>query len=71
MDGRGIIELRPWVPLPPGPFLSARELRHYFELIIGSCRTDSAAMHLSDWKEVYEILFDVPRFYNVSLLLLR
>ena len=37
--------LRSWVQLPPGPFLSARELRYYFELIFGGCRT-KFLMHL-------------------------
>ena len=36
--------LRSWVPLPPGPFLSVVQLRYYFEIVLGHCRTNSAAM---------------------------
>ncbi|MGH9927143.1 MAG: hypothetical protein ACRD5B_17390, partial [Nitrososphaeraceae archaeon] len=34
--------LRSWVPLPPSPFLPVIELRHYFELVLGSCPTKPA-----------------------------
>jgi hypothetical protein len=33
------VELRSWVQIPPGPFLSARELRYYFEFDLDDCRT--------------------------------
>jgi hypothetical protein len=36
--------LRSWVQIPPGPFLSVRELRHYFELDFDNCRTKPEAM---------------------------
>jgi hypothetical protein len=36
-------ELRSWVQIPPGPFLSARELRYYFKFNLGSCRTKTLA----------------------------
>ena len=41
------------VPLPPGPFFTTRELRHYFELVIGGCRTK-----LSDSATKFRILED-------------
>ena len=34
--------------IPPGPFLSARELRYYFELVLGYCRTNPAAMPINN-----------------------
>jgi hypothetical protein len=36
--------LRSWVQLPPGPFLTALEIRYCFELIFSGWRTNSAAM---------------------------
>ena len=39
--------LRSWVQLPPGPFLSVVQIRHYFELDFNNCRTNSAAMPMS------------------------
>jgi hypothetical protein len=36
--------LRSWVQIPPGPLLFVLEIRHYFEVDFGYCRTDSAAM---------------------------
>jgi hypothetical protein len=36
--------LRSWVQIPPGPFLSVRELRYYFEFNLDNCRTKSLAM---------------------------
>jgi hypothetical protein len=35
--------LRLWVQIPPGPHFPVVQLRYYFELILGDCRTDSAA----------------------------
>jgi hypothetical protein len=32
--------LRSWVQIPPGPFLSTRELRYWFEPVLGSCGTE-------------------------------
>jgi hypothetical protein len=37
-------ELRSWVQIPPGPFLTMRELRYYIELLFSSCRTKPLAM---------------------------
>jgi hypothetical protein len=39
-----VTELRSWVPLPPGPFLSVMKLRYYFELDFNNCRTKTLAM---------------------------
>jgi hypothetical protein len=36
--------LRSWVQIPPGPFFPVIEIRHCFEIVFGSCRTDSVAM---------------------------
>ena len=33
------LKLRSWVQIPPGPLLTVLELRYYFELVLGSCRT--------------------------------
>jgi hypothetical protein len=33
-----------WVQIPPGPFLSVVQIRYYLELVLSSCRTNSAAM---------------------------
>jgi hypothetical protein len=30
-----------WVQILPGPFLSTRELRHWFQFNFGKCRTDA------------------------------
>jgi hypothetical protein len=32
-------QLRSWVQIPPGPFLSVVQLRYYFELMLGDCET--------------------------------
>jgi hypothetical protein len=39
--------LRSWVQLPPGPFITVRKVRHYFELDFDNCRTNSAAMPMA------------------------
>jgi hypothetical protein len=39
--------LRSWVQLPPGPFLTVVQIRHYFELDFNNCRTNIAAMPMS------------------------
>jgi hypothetical protein len=31
--------LRSWVQIPPGPFLSVREIRYWFGFIFDECRT--------------------------------
>ena len=31
---------------PPGPFLSVVQVRYYFELVLGRCRTESPASQL-------------------------
>jgi hypothetical protein len=42
------ILLRSWVQIiPPGPFLSAMELRHYLELDSNNCWTNSAVVFTS------------------------
>jgi hypothetical protein len=41
-----MLQLRSWVQLPPSPFLSARELRYCFELVLGGCRAEYLAMLL-------------------------
>jgi hypothetical protein len=38
--------LRSWVQIPPGPFLSVVQLRHYFEFNLDSCRTNLAATRM-------------------------
>jgi hypothetical protein len=41
--------LRSWVQIiPPGPLYHSSELRHYFELILGSCRTKSLAENYTE-----------------------
>jgi hypothetical protein len=40
--------LRSWVQILRGPFLSAVQLRYWFEIVFDSCRTDSAAMAWTD-----------------------
>jgi hypothetical protein len=32
-------ELRSWVQIPPGPFLSVMKVRHWFEFNLDNCRT--------------------------------
>jgi hypothetical protein len=57
--------LRSWVPLPPGPFLPSSRIRYYFEFDLGYCRTNSAAMLLTNpiEKEVFDKkMFDTTRF---------
>ena len=46
-EGEDLGRMRSWVPLPPGPFLSVVQLRHYFEFNLDNCRTNSAAMPIS------------------------
>ncbi|MFL6486834.1 MAG: hypothetical protein ACJ71D_09035, partial [Nitrososphaera sp.] len=36
---KGIQNHRSWVQIPPGPFLSVLEIRYYFEIVFGDCRT--------------------------------
>jgi hypothetical protein len=40
---------------PTGPFLSVRELRHYFEIVLISWRTNPAAILLMDLNELYYV----------------
>jgi hypothetical protein len=35
---KGTDELRSWVQIPPGPFLSVRELRYWIEVVFNNCR---------------------------------
>jgi hypothetical protein len=37
-------ELRSWVQIPPGPLFNVMKLRYYFEFILISWRTNSAAL---------------------------
>jgi hypothetical protein len=39
-------ELRSWVQIPPGPSFPVVQLRNYFEIVLGSFRTNPAAMAL-------------------------
>jgi hypothetical protein len=48
--------LRSWVQIPPGPFLSVLEIRYYFEIVFGYCRTNSAAMPLTDKRVRWYVL---------------
>jgi hypothetical protein len=41
-----VVLLRSWLPLPPAPFLTMRELRYKIELVLGRCRTESPASQL-------------------------
>jgi hypothetical protein len=60
--------LRSWVQIPPGPFLSVRELRYCFELILNKCRTNSAgSLHLATKKASYYILEEVSLNTSVTL----
>src|SRR5215212_3897173 len=54
-----------WVQLPPGPFLSTRDLRYYFEFNFNNCRTKSLAVPWTDKIERRDddMLFDTPRLY--------
>jgi hypothetical protein len=61
--------LRSWVQIiPPGPFLSVRELRYCFELILNKCRTNSAGSLLLATKNAsYYILEEVSLNTSVTL----
>ena len=39
--------LRSWVQIPPGPLLSVVQVRYWFELILNTWRTNSAAIGIS------------------------
>jgi hypothetical protein len=47
MIKKATLPLRSWVQIPPGPFLSASELRYQIELIFGDCLTILPAMPLA------------------------
>ena len=51
------LQLRSWVQLPPGPFLITRELQHYFERVIESCRTKPISSSRSTRKTITKELF--------------
>jgi hypothetical protein len=44
--------LRSWVQIPPGPFLSMREIRYCFKLVLGGCQTKPLASHECDLKAI-------------------
>jgi hypothetical protein len=62
-------KLRSWVQIPPGPFLTMRELRYYFEFILIGWRTNSAVL-VMNLKPQDCIVFDgaqdmmIPFKYN-------
>ena len=46
-------ELRSWVQIPPGPFLTVRELWYCFELVLGGCPTKPLARRECELKAIY------------------